>query len=244
GNAYAPFPEEMNRRLTDQLSSLHFAPTARARENLLSEGIPPESIVVTGNTAIDAIQWVIRRYGLAIGAPSDAEETTILVTAHRRESFGPPLRDICQAIRLVAQLNVTVVFPVHPNPQVRHTVLDELAGHDNIHLTDPLDYLSFVRLMLRSRLILTDSGGIQEEATALGRPVLVLRNETDRPEAVEAGQAKLVGTDPERILAVTQILLQDQVEYERMSHRSEVYGDGRAAKRIWRTVDGYIAHAE
>ncbi len=190
-NMWAPYPEEMSRRLTDQLSSLHFAPTLQAKKNLLDEGISPESIFVTGNTVIDALQLVIKRFGLTAKTPESVSGTTILVTAHRRESFGQPLLNICQAIRLIATVKpeVTIVFPVHPNPEVNRTVLNELSEYDNIRLIDPLDYPSFIQLMLQSRLILSDSGGIQEEATVLGKPVLVLRAETDRPEAVERGHA-------------------------------------------------------
>jgi UDP-N-acetylglucosamine 2-epimerase (non-hydrolysing) len=239
---WAPYPEEMSRRLTDQLSSLHFAPTLQSKKNLLNEGISPESIFVTGNTVIDALQLVIKEYGLTAKTPESVHGTTILVTAHRRESFGQPLLNICQAIRLIATAKpeVTIVFPVHPNPEVNRTVLNELSEYDNIRLVDPLDYPSFIQLMLQSRLILSDSGGIQEEATVLGKPVLVLRTETDRPEAIERGHAKLVGIDPQQIFAATQNLLEDQDVYEEMSQPSDIYGNGQASRRILDIVKTYL----
>lgn len=240
---WAPFSEEMNRRLTDQLSSLHFAPTLHEKKNLLNEGISPKTVFVTGNTVIDALNWTIQRCGLAARVPEDPQHKTILVTAHRRESFGYPLRNICRAVRLIATAKpeVTIVFPVHLNPQVNRTVQDELSGFDNIQLIEPVDYPSFIQLMLQSWLILSDSGGIQEEATSLGKPVLVLRNETDRPEAVKKCHCRLVGTDPEQIFATTRILLEDMNEYKRMSQPSDIYGDGQATRRILEIVEAYLA---
>jgi UDP-N-acetylglucosamine 2-epimerase (non-hydrolysing) len=232
-----PFPEEMNRALAARLADLHFAPTERARRNLLAEGIDDARIFVTGNTAIDSLLWTAERVS---GAPIDlpGPGPVILVTAHRRESFGEPLEEICEALAEIARLraDVNIVFPVHPNPQVRGAVRRQLDSLPNVRLTEPLAYADFVALMKASALILTDSGGVQEEAPSLGRPVLVLRDVTERPEGVEVGCVKLVGPHRRRIVDQTLQLLDDRQQYERMARVERPYGDGRAAQRIVRHV--------
>jgi UDP-N-acetylglucosamine 2-epimerase (non-hydrolysing) len=241
-NKYQPFPEEINRRLTTVLADYHYAPTELSRGNLLREGIDSQRILVTGNTGIDALLIALdrARQGARLGnartdrALDEDGKRLVLVTAHRRESFGAPFESICDALKQIAAQNtdVTVVYPVHLNPQVRRPVLERLGGCPRIHLLEPLDYLSFVRMMDRAHLILTDSGGIQEEAPALGKPVLVMRNTTERPEAVEAGSARLVGTTAERIASAVQALLDDATMYEEMSTARNPFGDGRASERI------------
>jgi len=239
GNKWQPFPEEINRKLVDVVADLHFAPTARARENLLKEGYPEAGILVTGNTVIDALLDITQRPFERQGTPLEDlpldGKRLILVTTHRRENFGAPLRDICRALLEIAHHysdDVHIVVPVHPNPNSLKPVQAELAGVANISLLPPLDYISMAHLMKRSYLILTDSGGIQEEGPTFGVPVLVLRDVTERPEAVEAGTAKLVGTDRSRIVRETKRLLQDQGEYRRMARAVNPYGDGLASKRI------------
>ena len=241
GNRYSPWPEEMNRRLTGALADLHFAPTNRARDNLLRENTPPETVHVTGNTVIDALQMTRDRLLADLDAHRAHDERfaflggkrLVLVTGHRRESFGDGLRDMCGALAdLAARGDVTVLYPVHLNPNVRGPVHDILGGRADIHLTEPEDYLPFVYLMNRSTLIITDSGGIQEEAPSLGKPVLVTRNTTERPEAVEAGTVIMTGTDRARIVKEASRLLDDPAHYDRMSHAHNPYGDGRAAGRI------------
>ena len=233
-----PFPEEMNRVLTSRLATLHFAPTAEAAANLLSEGISG-SVSITGNTGIDALLRI--RTDLESGrlSPSPAAlrigngRRMVLVTAHRRESFGEGFRHICQGLaRVAARGDVDVVYPVHPNPNVRGPVEKLLGSNARIHLVDPLDYVSFVDLMRRAHFILTDSGGVQEEAPSLGKPVLVMREKTERPEAVTAGTARLVGTEPDRIVAEANLLLNDHAEYDRRSRVHNPYGDGQASHRI------------
>lgn len=237
-----PFPEEMNRVVTDHISDLHFAPTARARDNLLSEGIPAGKIFVTGNTVTDALHWVIKQpkppevqvllHGLGYG-PARQNRSLILVTAHRRENFGEPIQNICKALAtLASREDIHIIYPVHRNPNIWETVHELLDGVDRITLVPPVDYLSLVHLMQQSRVILTDSGGIQEEAPSFGIPVLVLRETTERPEAVDAGAAKLVGTDPQEIVAETVKLIDDPGVYEKMSKTINPYGDGHAAQRI------------
>jgi UDP-N-acetylglucosamine 2-epimerase (non-hydrolysing) len=241
---FAPFPEEMNRRLADELSDLLFAPTEGAKANLLREGFPEERIFVTGNTVIDALLWTVERLespeAQARLARRFAElgldlegKRLILVTAHRRESFGR-LGEICHALRLIAEHNrdVELVYPVHLNPQVRGPVRRALKGLERVHLLEPLDYESFVWLMSRAYLILTDSGGIQEEAPSLGKPVLVMRERTERPEALAAGTAKLVGVAPQRIFQEAQRLLDEPAEYAKMARAVNPFGDGHAAERI------------
>jgi UDP-N-acetylglucosamine 2-epimerase (non-hydrolysing) len=232
-----PFPEELNRVLTARMTALHFAATSAAADNLRREGIS-ENVWVTGNTGIDAVLTIRDRLeGGHLAAPDSGYDRPgkrlILVTAHRRESFGEGFGRICQALAKIAGRNdVHLVYPVHPNPNVQAIVNDRLRGHPNITLTEPMDYVPFVDLMRRSYLLLTDSGGIQEEGPSLGKPVLVLREKTERPEAVEAGTVKLVGTDMDRIVRETANLLDCPDEYARMSRIHNPYGDGHASERI------------
>ncbi len=241
-----PFPEEMNRVLTGRIATLHFAATDGAAANLKREGVDPAAITVTGNTGIDAVLHV--RDSLGNGRLSgrewpelDAARKLIVVTAHRRESFGDGFERICEALaRLAAHPGVTIVFPVHPNPNVRGPVDRLLRGRPNIVLIEPLDYVPFVDLMRRAYLIVTDSGGIQEEAPSLGKPVLVLREKTERPEAVEAGTVRLVGTDTERIVNEAARLLDDKEMYRAMSLVHNPYGDGRASARISDVICSFL----
>jgi UDP-N-acetylglucosamine 2-epimerase (non-hydrolysing) len=247
-NRHSPFPEETNRILTTHLSDLHFAPTERARENLLKEGVPPERVFVVGNTSIDALFLCLKLIEGKVQEdfeslrPVNFAKRIILVTGHRRESFGAPFENICHALREIAlERDVEVVYPVHLNPNVRKPVFGILKGMPNIHLIEPLDYPSFVWLMNESSLILTDSGGVQEEAPSLGKPVLVMRDVTERVEGVEAGTAVLVGTDREKIVAETLRLLRNREEYERMAKAVNPYGDGTACEKIaekLKTVNG------
>ncbi len=241
GDMAEPFPEEMNRVLTSRLTKWHFAPTRSAAEALLREGTPPGDIFVTGNTGIDAVLYV--RDLIVAGAlrPPRQElpegKRIVLVTSHRRENFGPRFESCMRALgRLACREDVVVVYPVHRNPNVSGPAHALLAGHPGVRLIDPLPYVPFVDLMLRSHLIITDSGGIQEEAPSLGKPVLVMREKTERPEAVEAGTVRLVGTDEERIVAEANRLLDDEVEYERMARTHNPYGDGHACDRIAETL--------
>ncbi len=232
-----PFPEEMNRRLVDVLSDLYFAPTEAAKQNLLREGVEEHRITVTGNTVIDALFFVLEKTrGDERPMPFEprAGQRLILVTAHRRESFGPGILKICQALRKIAEANedVEIVYPVHLNPNVRGPVRQILHGEKRVHLVEPLDYCAFVQLMSRAYLILTDSGGIQEEAPSLHVPVLVLRKTTERPEGIEVGAAQLVGTEVDSIYQAVQRLLDDEAEYRRMASVPNPYGDGRAGRRI------------
>lgn len=234
---YAPYPEEMNRRLTAALSDVHFAPTRKARENLLREGVPAECIYVTGNTVIDALKATVREdYSFTdpVLANLDFNKRIILVTAHRRENWGEPMREIFSALRKIKEQHreVEIVFPVHRNPRVRDVAEEILKGVPGIHLIEPLDYEPFVNLMARSYLVLTDSGGLQEEAPALGKPVLVLREVTERPEAVEAGTVRLVGTSEESIVEAAKELLEDRGSYLKMAQAVNPYGDGLASRRI------------
>jgi UDP-N-acetylglucosamine 2-epimerase (non-hydrolysing) len=238
GDLGHPFPEEMNRVLTSQVTQLHFAPTRGAEANLLAEGIPPSRIHITGNTGIDAVLFV--REALVSGSlPAfdwswlDTSRKLIVVTSHRRENFGHGfVREMRALERLAARPDVEVVYPVHRNPNVLGPAHEMLGGRPNIHLIEPLPYVSFVDLLRRAYLLLTDSGGIQEEAPSLGKPVLVLREKTERPEAVEAGTVKLVGTDEERIVSEAMRLLDDPAEYTRMTRVHNPYGDGQASRRI------------
>jgi UDP-N-acetylglucosamine 2-epimerase (non-hydrolysing) len=243
GNLYSPWPEEANRKLTGVLTRWHFAPTEASRDNLLAEGVTPDKIHVTGNTVIDALLQVRDRIKNDAALQKsfaktfrfiDPAKRLILVTGHRRENFGEGFERICQALARIAttHADVQVVYPVHLNPQVQEPVQRLLGGIDNVHLIAPLDYLPFVYLMDRSTLILTDSGGIQEEAPSLGKPVLVMRDTTERPEAVAAGTVKLVGTDVARIVAQAQALLTDREVYKDMAHAHNPYGDGNACQRI------------
>jgi UDP-N-acetylglucosamine 2-epimerase (non-hydrolysing) len=248
GDLRQPFPEELNRVLTAKLTNLHFAATSAAAENLRREAIS-EQVWITGNTGIDAVLHVRDRLerGELAGADSSVDRNfprtgkrLILVTAHRRESFGEGFERICQALVEIAdRSDVHVVYPVHPNPNVQTVVNERLRAHPNITLTEPMDYVPFVDLMRRSYLILTDSGGIQEEGPSLGKPVLVLREKTERPEAVEAGTVKLVGTDIGRIVRETTNLLDCPDEYERMSRIHNPYGDGHASERIEAALRDY-----
>jgi UDP-N-acetylglucosamine 2-epimerase (non-hydrolysing) len=242
GDIYAPWPEEMNRRLTTAIAVLHFAPTETARANLLAEGVPEARIAVTGNTVIDALQWVVARLRADPEAAARhqrqfgflrPDRRLILVTGHRRENFGPGFERLCEALRDVAMRgDVEIVYPVHLNPNVREPVQRILSDAPGVHLLEPLDYLPFVHLMDRSHFIITDSGGVQEEAPSLGKPVLVMRDTTERPEAVEAGTVKLVGTDRARIVEEAFRLLDSPGAYEAMARAHNPYGDGHAAGRI------------
>jgi len=235
---FQPFPEEINRRITGIVADMHFAPTESAQANLLREGVDKRNILVTGNTVIDALFQVVRReYDFANGplAKIPLDKRILLATAHRRENFGQPMQDICRALRAIAKgysEDVHIVYPVHLNPNVAEPVYALLSGVSNITLLEPLDYLAFVHLMNRSHIVLTDSGGLQEEAPSLDKPVLVLRNITERPEAVQAGTARVVGTETERIVHETSRLLDDPAAYDRMANAVNPYGDGHAAERI------------
>ncbi len=265
-NRYRPFPEEGNRRMVGVLATYHFAPTETAAEALRAEGVANENIFVTGNTVIDALLWTISRppsiataqllSRSSAGIPNDSlrpvppgqipnldlpasnRHKLILVTAHRRENFGRPLENICRGLRDIARRNpdVEIIYPVHMNPNVRKTVYRMLGNQERIHLLEPLAYEPFSFLMKQAYLILTDSGGIQEEAPSLGKPVLVLRTETERTEAVSAGTARVVGVDPATILEETERFLYDRSEYERMARAVNPYGDGHAAERIVKTI--------
>lgn len=250
GNLEAPFPEEANRLLTDRLCRFHFAPTERARQMLLQEGLSGSSIHVTGNTVIDALLWVRDRLGehpvhawrehfeSAFSLFQEPDRPLLAVTGHRRESFGQGFLHICAALREIAEQrpDLHIVYPVHLNPNVQGPVFELLAGLPNVHLLRPLDYLPFVHLMNRATLILTDSGGIQEEAPSLGKPVLVMREVTERPEGIDAGTVRLVGTSKERIVVGVLGLLQDPESFESMRRAHNPYGDGRAALRITRAI--------
>ncbi|HID65207.1 MAG TPA: UDP-N-acetylglucosamine 2-epimerase (non-hydrolyzing) [Anaerolineae bacterium] len=238
GDKFQPFPEEINRRIADVLSDLYFAPTESNRQNLLREGVPDDSILVTGNTVIDALRSTVTRARHRVRQewePWLNGRRLLLVTAHRRENFGPPLEEICQALAHIAReyaSDVHILYAVHPNPNVWEPVHAALGGIPNVILTPPLDYETFVGLMDRAYLVLTDSGGLQEEAPGLGKPVLVLREVTERPEAVAAGTVKVVGTSYRRIIEETTLLLDDGEAYERMAQAVNPYGDGRASQRI------------
>ena len=240
-----PYPEEMNRRFAGMVATLHFAPTPRARQNLLREGVASERIFVTGNPVVDALQAALPKLGAGSldGVPQAAcnDGRMILLTAHRRENHGSPLESICLAVRELLRLHpdVCCVYPVHLNPHVQQTVYRLLGGVERAHLIPPLDYWSFIQLLARSALVLTDSGGVQEEAPSLGKPVLVLRKVTERPEAAEAGLAKVIGTDTQTIIAEASALLCDADLYNRMAQRENPYGDGKAAQRI---VDAILDH--
>ncbi len=242
---YSPFPEEMNRRLTGGIATLHFAPTPTAHANLLAEGIPEGHIFVTGNTVIDALHHTVRSdYVLPaeLGGVDFDNHRVLLVTTHRRENLGEPMRHVYRAIRdIIEQLDdVEVIFPVHRNPKVREIVREELGGLAHVHLIDPLDYEPFANLMARVDIVLTDSGGIQEEAPSLGKPVLVLRDTTERPEAVTAGTVRLIGTDEQRVYEETMRLLTETTAYTHMAEAVNPYGDGAASRRI---IEAILYHA-
>lgn len=238
---YYPYPEEINRVLASHLGDLHFAPTPQARENLLNEGIDAERIVVTGNPVIDALLWAAERDLPAALAPR-GDRRLILVTAHRRENFGRPLEAICDALtEIVAAREVEVLYPVHPNPHVRATVTERLGDHPHVRLVPPLDYAGFVAAMKAAHLILTDSGGVQEEAPSLGKPVLVLRDETERPEGLAAGVTRLVGPHRQRIVSETLKLLDDDAAYRRMAQATNPYGNGTASRRIAEALRAFLS---
>ena len=246
GDKHQPFPEEINRRLTSVLADLHFAPTELSRDNLLNEGIPGEQILVTGNTVIDALNQIsgkpapvevekwLQQWGIMPG-----DKRLVVITAHRRENFGAPIENICSAIRTLSNKynrNVHFVYPVHLNPQIQEPVNRLLSGLPNLTLLAPVDYLPMVHLLKAATVVLTDSGGIQEEATGLGKPTLVLREKTERPEGVTAGVLKLVGTNTEMIIHETSRLLDDPVAWAKMAHAANPFGDGRAAERIVQAI--------
>ncbi len=234
GNKYSPFPEEINRRLVSVIADVHFAPTERNRKNLMSEGVPEKSIRVTGNTVIDALKMTASKPLDKQPVDTSSYEKTILITAHRRENFGQPLQEICEAVREMSlkRPSFLFVYPVHLNTHVQETANAVLRGLRNVVLLPPMEYHPFVHLMAKADLILTDSGGIQEEAPSLGKPVLVLRKETERPEAVEAGTVKVIGTSKETVIRETLALLENQSAYDRMARAHNPYGDGRASARI------------
>jgi len=242
GNKFSPYPEEMNRKLTGAIADIHFAPTSTSKNNLLKENIDPAAIVVTGNTVIDALQTTVKAdYRFTDSGLQKAlagGKRLILVTTHRRENLGEPMRHVYQALRKVLENHpdVEAIFPVHKNPKVREIVDEELGKLVQVHLIEPLDYEPFANLMAKVDIVLTDSGGIQEEAPALGKPVLVLRDTTERPEAVDAGTVKLVGTAYDDVLRETSLLLDDSKYYQSMAEAANPYGDGRACERIIRKI--------
>jgi UDP-N-acetylglucosamine 2-epimerase (non-hydrolysing) len=247
-NRNNPFPEEINRVLTTQLASLHLAPTATSRENLLSSGVRDEAIVITGNTVIDALLEVVAR-DVAVEDPvlrqmldTTAGRPLLLVTSHRRESWGEPMRRVSVAVARLARAfpHLVVLLPAHLNPAVREVLLPPLAGLGNVVITEPLSYSDFSQALSRSTVVLTDSGGVQEEAPSLGKPVLVMRDTTERPEAVDAGTVRLVGTDDELIVEAVSTLLDDPSAYERMAHAVNPYGDGHAAARSVAAIEHYF----
>ena len=242
GNKYSPYPEEMNRKLTGAIADMHFAPTATSKGNLLKENVNPASILITGNTVIDALQTTV--HGDYHFADEDFNRVfatghkLILMTTHRRENLGEPMRHVYRALKSVLETheNVEAIFPVHKNPKVREIVNQELGHLSRVHLIEPMDYEPFANLMAKVDIVLTDSGGIQEEAPALGKPVLVLRDTTERPEAVEAGTVKLVGTAYEDVLRETNRLLDDDEHYRSMAEAANPYGDGKACERIIKAI--------
>jgi UDP-N-acetylglucosamine 2-epimerase (non-hydrolysing) len=241
---FQPFPEEINRRIAGVIADLHFAPTEWSKANLLREGVPVVNIAVTGNPVIDALQWVadlpfdvasLQKLGIDLPALEKSGKQIILMTAHRRENFGQPMENICNAIRTLAEAHkgtVHFIYPVHLNPNVQEPVNRLLGNHPNITLAPPLDYLPMINVLKRSRLVLTDSGGLQEEAPGLGIPVLVMRDVTERPEGMEAGTVRLVGTNAEKIISTVDLLLGGSEEYQRMARSVNPYGDGNASQRI------------
>ena len=248
GDRLSPFPEEINRRITTQLASLHLAPTERSAANLRAEGIAADRVVVTGNTVIDALLWAAKQ-PLVHEEPAldglDADQRrVVLVTAHRRESWGAPMRDIAAALaELAGDPRVLVVFPIHKNPLVREAILPAVGGLENVLVVEPVPYGSLVKLLRRADIVLTDSGGIQEEAPSLGKPVLVMRETTERPEGVTAGTAKLVGTDRARIVQEVRTLLEDPTAYAAMANAANPYGDGTAAARTLDAMDALLGRS-
>lgn len=242
GNKYSPYPEEMNRKLTGAIADMHFAPTSTSKANLLQENVNPQNILVTGNTVIDALQTTVRSdYHFAdedFNKVFAEGHRLILMTTHRRENLGEPMRHVYRALKSVleAHEDVEAIFPVHKNPKVREIVREELGHLSRVHLIEPMDYEPFANLMAKVDVVLTDSGGIQEEAPALGKPVLVLRDTTERPEAVDAGTVKLVGTAYEDVLRETNLLLDDADHYRSMAEAANPYGDGKACERIVKAI--------
>ena len=249
-NIYSPWPEEMNRQITGRIASWHFAPTPLSRSNLTAEAVPEERILVTGNTVIDALHIVVDRIRNDSGLADGLKESLrlALITGHRRENFGEGFLNICRAIKALSEKypEVDFVYPMHLNPNVRRPIHEvfgqELSGLGNMFFIEPLEYLSFVFLMEKSYIVLTDSGGIQEEAPGLGKPVLVMRDTTERPEALEAGTVRLVGTDCDRIVSEVSSLMDSQDAYTRMSRAVNPYGDGRACPRIVEFIDNRLNH--
>jgi UDP-N-acetylglucosamine 2-epimerase (non-hydrolysing) len=237
GDRFSPFPEEVNRSVVARVADVHFCPTRRSAENLIRESVPEEDVVVTGNTVIDSLFWAVEHARLIDPPVPRLRPRRILLTLHRRESHGEATRSVCEAVRRLARrADVEIVFPVHRSPVVRDVVDEELEGVEGIHLCEPLDYLSLVHVLDSCDVVLSDSGGLQEEAPAFGKPVLVLRDTTERPEAVEAGVARLVGTDADRIVDAVESLLDDPVAYACMAHPENPFGDGRAGERIVRRL--------
>lgn len=242
GNKYSPYPEEMNRKLTGAIADMHFAPTAISKQNLLIENVNPDNILVTGNTVIDALQATVQKNYVFEDAEFnkvfESGHRLILMTTHRRENLGEPMRHVYKALKSVLETHedVEAIFPVHKNPKVREIVQQELGGLDRVHLIEPMDYEPFANLMAKVDIVLTDSGGIQEEAPALGKPVLVLRDTTERPEAVSAGTVLLVGTAYEDVLRETNMLLDNAEHYREMAEAANPYGDGKACARIIRAI--------
>lgn len=244
---YSPFPEEMNRQMTDNLADLYFAPTTDSKENLLKENHPESAIIITGNTAIDALKLTVQSdYYHEVLDRLDPLKKLVLVTMHRRENQGQPMRDVFTALREMVDVHseLEVVYPVHLSPAVQEAAKDILSDHERIHLIEPLDVLDFHNLASRSYFIMTDSGGVQEEAPSLGKPVLVLRDTTERPEGVRAGTLKLVGTDPNRVKEAMTALLTDEKLYKDMSQAPNPYGDGKASERIVQAIQHYYGLTE
>lgn len=241
-NKYSPYPEEMNRQMISCLSDIHFAPTKQAKANLLKENIPSAKVVITGNTAIDAMNTTIQKDYHSEVMKRHKDKRVILLTAHRRENLGEPMAHIFSAARRLVEAHedVVLVYPMHKNPKVREIAQQYLSDHDRIELIEPLDVVDFHNFAHQSYLILTDSGGIQEEAPSLGKPVLVLRDTTERPEGVEAGTLKLTGTDEEDVYREAELLLTDQALYQQMSETANPYGDGKASKRICDNIKYYF----
>lgn len=237
GNIESPFPEEANRKITTQISKLHLAPTAESRANLVRENVDPSTICITGNTVIDALLNVVEQIAQfddrALEEITASGRPILLTTSHRRENWGKPMEGVGRALRRLAEANpnYTIVLPVHRNPLVRDALLPNVEGLENVLVTEPLEYGQFARLLSLSRIVLTDSGGVQEEAPSLGKPVLVMRENTERPEAVTAGTVKLIGTDEQRIVDEVSSLINDSVQYEQMANAVNPYGDGKAAER-------------
>ena len=240
-NKYYPYPEEMNRKLTGALADIHFSPTGNSKSNLLAEGISKDSVYITGNTVIDALKTTVRKdytFNNPVLQALDFDKRIIMVTAHRRENLGAPLKNICLALKDIVQnyKDTEVIYPVHMNPAVRDIVFSILGNQERVHLIDPIDVLEMHNLMDRCNLVLTDSGGLQEEAPSLGKPVLVLRGETERPEAIEFGTLKLAGTERDNIYNMTALLLEDESEYQSMANAVNPYGDGFASERIGESI--------